>query len=263
MRIVFWFWVRKCVDLLDLQLFVFRTLFFRRFPDQFENAWLFFFLSSFNTIIYSRQTATNGSKQSQCICRANSTQKNGEKTHTPKRIVAERRHTRWMRFYIAIVATETESSSTFGVVAIVSDCFVCDRSFVWSVGRSVELLCIVTVCYIKWTMACMSPAPINTCDIWCETCISWFHFCVRCAGIFVCSFRIFIGHIRNRMNHNDGSLNCAQCASLVRSFNRAQCAHCQCQNIAFTIKQKDDCLCVCRLFYVIDENWQYFNGIQL
>lgn len=26
-------------------------------------------------------------------------------------------------------------------------------------------------------MVCMSPAPINTCDIWCETCISWFLFC--------------------------------------------------------------------------------------
>lgn len=147
-------------------------------------------------------------------------------------------------------------TSTFGVVAIVFDCCV----------RSVELLCIVTVCYIKWTMACMSPAPINTCDIWCETCISWFHFCVRCADFFfpfrfVCEPQFLLGILKTHRMVHTHKHNCAHPLSTQRfAFNRA---HCQCQSIVFTVKQKDDCLCVCRLFYVIDENWQYFNGIQL
>lgn len=136
-------------------------------------------------------------------------------------------------------AEKTESSSTFGVVAIVVDCCV----------RSVELLCIVTVCYIKWTMACMSPAPINTCDIWCETCISWFHFCVSVCRIFVCSFGFLLSSIFaiKTTTTSNGSHKCAHPLSQPNSWlvQSVHTAHCQCQNIVFTIKQKDDCLSVC------------------
>lgn len=169
-----------------------------------ENAMRFLF----NTIIYSRQMATNGSNHSPAQDEAHTRirkreqtkhirfqskwiNKNAQKKKATTRNYAER-HTRriafsrvkWKRQSSNSSSTPAkDSSSTFGVVAIVFDCCCAISNYMRG---------IVTVCYIKWTMACMSPAPINTCDIWCETCISWFLFCFRAANAAAAAAALFL-----------------------------------------------------------------------
>lgn len=132
----------QCVDLLDFVVWF--TLFFLPYecicvcagmPNQFQNVMPF--RSFFNTIIYSRQmagptgaiTAKHDRKgnrtwfrmQQQKVNYTETERKRGkQKTHTPIAFVV-----RAMREEKSSNSGERETSSTFGVVAIVFDCCVC------------------------------------------------------------------------------------------------------------------------------------------
>lgn len=136
------------------------------------NAFSFFF----NTIIYSRQmagptgaiTAEHNEKETEHGTVAKTEKKWIKHTENETEKNTSRRHTRRSR----VLLCRAQAKERLHPLLVWSQLFlivVCDLSNCWV---------LLLFCYIKWTMACMSPAPINTCDIWCETCISWFLFVV-------------------------------------------------------------------------------------